>query len=91
MEFDWTHFDSGCGASQKQIEEVFEDPFNLRLMPDSARFVGLSRFFCLGQDNDGNYLMVVYVANGKSVRVITARKMSMEESGFYAQKLHRSL
>jgi uncharacterized DUF497 family protein len=91
MEFDWVFYDDNWSVKKKQIEEVFEDPFNLRLMPDTSRFSGQSRFICLGQDSQGNYLTIVYTTNGKSTRVIAARKMSMEECGFYAQRLHRNL
>lgn len=91
MEFDWTNYDPSWGVTQKEIEEVFEDPFSLRLMPDTNRFSAQSRFICLGQDSNGTYFMVVYAANGKSMRVIAARRMSIEECGFYAQKLHRNL
>jgi len=91
MEFDWAFYEENWEVSKKQIEEVFEDPFNLRLMPDSQRFSGQSRFFCLGQDTAGNYLMVVYTTNGKIMRIISARKMTLEESTFYAQKMHRNL
>lgn len=91
MEFDWSNFDPSWGTTQKEIEEVFEDPFNLRLMPESNGYSGQSRFFCLGQDRNGSYLTIIYAANGRTIKVIAARRMSLEECGFYTQRLHRSL
>ncbi len=91
MEFDWTNYDSSWQVTQKEIEEVFEDPFNLRLMPDTIRFAGQSRYICMGQDSKGTYLMIVYTTNGKLTRIISARQMTIEECGFYTQKLHRNL
>jgi hypothetical protein len=40
MEFDWNSLPVNTESSltQREIEESFEDPFALRLLPDSPRF-----------------------------------------------------
>jgi hypothetical protein len=39
MEFDWNNppFDLDGSLTQREIEESFEDPFAIRLLPDSPR------------------------------------------------------
>jgi hypothetical protein len=39
MEFDWNNppFELDSSLTQREIEESFEDPFAIRLMPDSRR------------------------------------------------------
>jgi len=50
MEFDWNNppFEMDGSLTQREIEESFEDPFAIRLLPDSPRFGVQARFFNLG-------------------------------------------
>jgi uncharacterized DUF497 family protein len=73
------------------VEESFEDPFAVRLMPDSSRFSVQARFFNLGRSADGTGVFSVYRTNGKQVRVICARTFSPEEQFFYQRKLDQTL
>ncbi len=91
MEFDWSLREVDWPATQQQIEECFEDPFGLRLMPDAERFRKQSRFFCLGKDNTGDAWTVVYAANGKMTRVVCVRPMAQAERDFYERKMRGSL
>jgi|DewCreStandDraft_4_1066084.scaffolds.fasta_scaffold337354_1 uncharacterized DUF497 family protein len=91
MDFDWALYDASQKPGRDEIEEAFEDPFGLRLLPDARRFEEQSRFFALGRDDRGGYWTVVYGANGKLFRVIAARPMSDEERAFYERKLRESL
>src|SRR4051812_16650339 len=75
MEFDWNNppFNLSSALTIQDIEESFEDPFAVKLMPDSSRFSVQSRYFNLGMSSGGTGIFTVYKTNGKSVRVIFAR------------------
>jgi hypothetical protein len=49
MDFDWNHlpFSVNSTVSIGDIEESFEDPFAIRLMPDTSRFAAQARYFNL--------------------------------------------
>ncbi len=90
MEFDWSLYQSDT-LSQAEICESFEDPFSLRLLPDSNRFSTQNRFFSLGCGNDGKGIFAVYTSTGKIVRVLSARFMTEEEAYFYERKSKENL
>jgi uncharacterized DUF497 family protein len=85
MEFDWSLYKS-ARLSSNEIAESFEDPFSLRLLPDSNRFVEQNRFFSLGCSSKGGHIFAVYTSTGKIVRVVAARPMTDEEIYFYERK-----
>jgi uncharacterized DUF497 family protein len=89
VEFDWTEplFDLKNGPTSREVEESFEDPHGIRLLPDSARFAMESRMFCLGKTLAGHGVFSVFWTDGKRVRVIAARKMTEEEDYFYERKV----
>jgi len=93
MEFDWNNppFDQDSSLTQREIEESFEDPFAVRLLPDSARFAVQARFFNLGMTAGGTGVFSVYRTNGKQIRVILARPFEPDERFFYQRKLDQSL
>ncbi len=93
MDFDWTNppFNLSTAISIKDIEESLEDPFAVRLMPDSPRFSTQGRFFNLGISANGTGIVTVYRTNGKSVRVIHARTFESEEKFFYQRKMNQTL
>ena len=93
MEFDWTNppFDVGGSLTPREIEESFEDPFAVRLLPDSPRFSAQARYFNLGMTAGGTGVFSVYRTNGKLVRVILARSFEPDERFFYQRKLDQSL
>jgi uncharacterized DUF497 family protein len=93
MEFDWSNppFDLNSSLTQQEIEESFEDPFAVRLMPDSSRFAAQARYFNLGMSASGRGIFSVYRTNGKLIRVICARPFESEEQLFYQRKMHESL
>ena len=93
MEFDWSNPPFECSGSltPRDIEESFEDPFALRLLPDSPRFSVQARYFHLGRSAAGLGVFCVYRTNGKQVRVILARPFMPEEQFFYQRKLDQSL
>ena len=77
--------------TQRGIEESFEDPFAVRLLPDTARFSVQARFFNLGKSAGGRGIFSVYRTNGKVLRVILARVFTPEEEFFYQRKMNQTL
>jgi hypothetical protein len=77
--------------TQREIEESFEDPFVVRLMPDTPRFGVQARFFNLGMSAAGIGVYSVYRTNGKQVRVLLARPFEPEERFFYQRKMDQTL
>jgi len=93
MEFDWnnTPFSLDSSLTQREIEESFEDPFALRVLPDSPRFSVQTRFFNLGMSAGGVGIFSVYRTNGKLLRVIFARLFEPDERFFYQRKVDQTL
>lgn len=87
MEFDW--LDAPFDLKQvtpKEIEESFEDPFSLRLLPEGIEDDAKARFFNLGKTLGDRSLFSLFWTDGKRYRVILARDMTPEEAAFYDRK-----
>ena len=93
MEFDWNNppFSIEGSLTQRDIEESFEDPFGVKLLPDSARFAVQARYFNIGMSAGGVGIFSVYRTNGKQIRVICARPLEPEERLFYQRKMDQTL
>jgi uncharacterized DUF497 family protein len=93
MEFDWNNppFELDGSLTQREIEESFEDPFAIRLLPDSPRFSVQARFFNLGMSASGIGIFSVYRTNGRVARVVSARAFEPEERFFYQRKMDQTL
>ena len=93
MEFDWNNppFELGSSLTQREVEESFEDPFAIKLLPDSPRFAVQARFFNLGMTAGGDGDFSVYRTNGKQIRIIFARSFEPEERFFYQRKMDQTL
>lgn len=93
MEFDWHNppFRASASVSLGEIEESFEDPFAVRLLPDSSRFAAQARYFNLGKTAAGQGVFSVYRTNGKQLRVVFARPFEAEETFFYERKVTQAL
>lgn len=90
MELDWSAF----GLPEKKTEEIaeaLEDPFSIRLLPESGQPSKQSRFFCLGKSLSGQGWFIVYSSTGKQFRVIACRPMTEEEDFYYQRKLREAL
>jgi uncharacterized protein len=91
MEFDWNNLSFEMGSLKpRDIEESFEDPFAVRLLPDSSRFSAQARYFNLGRSASGTGLFSVYRTNGKLIRVICCRPFSTDEDFFYQRKFNQN-
>ena len=93
MDFDWNNlpFNLDRSLSLQAIEESFEDPFAVRLLPDSPRFNVQARFINLGMSAGGVGIFSVYRANGRQIRVVLARPFEPEERFFYQRKMDQTL
>ena len=93
MDFDWeNHTSQALGSLKAQdVEESFEDPFAVRLLPDSARFAEKARYFNLGRAASGNGIFSIYRANGRQIQVILARPFEAEERFFYERQQDKLL
>jgi uncharacterized DUF497 family protein len=87
MEFDWLDaaFDL-TAVPPKDIEETFEDPFSLKLLPDAQDNSSTARYYNLGKSVTGFGIFSVFWTDGKRYRVIFARPMTQLESDFYERK-----
>jgi uncharacterized protein len=87
MDFDWldTPFDLRK-ISPKEIEESFEDPFSLKLLPDAAANAEQARYFNLGRSIGNKGIFSVFWTDGKKYRVILSREMTPDENTFYERK-----
>ena len=93
MDFNWNNppFNLKSSINFREIEESFEDPFAVRLLPDSSRFAAQARYFNLGVSAGGQGIFAVYHTNGKAARVIFARPFESEEKFFYQRKMNQTL
>jgi uncharacterized DUF497 family protein len=93
MDFDWKKpaFEMIGDVTEAAIEESFEDPFAVKLMPGGARFSVQARYFNLGMTGGGVGIFSTYRTNGKQIRVVHARTFEAEEYFFYQRKLNHSL
>ena len=88
MEFDWTEAPFiPKEISAKEIEETFEDPFSIRIMPELDAIEGHeARYFILGRAISNRAIFSVFWTDGKRYRVIFSRLMTPEEETFYDRK-----
>jgi uncharacterized protein len=93
MDFDWNSspVEIDSSLTQREIEESFEDPFAIRLLPDSPRFSAQARFFNLGMSAGGVGIFSVYRTNGRLIRLLHARQFEPEERFFYQRKIEQTL
>ncbi len=92
MEFDWldVSFDLSK-VTPKEIEESFEDPFAIRLIPDGRYGEGEVRYVCLGRSVGNRPLFSVFWTDGKRYRVIVSRQMTKNEESFYDRRYAQAL
>ena len=92
MDFDWDNTSAVTDESSlapRDVEESFEDPFAIKLLPDASRFSAQARFFNLGRSATGIGIFSVYRTNGKQVRVILSRPFTEDENYFYKRNLNQ--
>jgi uncharacterized DUF497 family protein len=90
MDFDWSAYSSPAIPPQ-EVQESFEDPFCLRILPSSGPLAEHSRFLCLGKSLSGKSLFSLYSSDGRRMRPIASRAMTQHETYFYDRKAKESL
>ena len=87
MDFDWigASFDLSI-LPPKDIEESFEDPFSIKLLPDGQEGSAEARYYNLGKSLQGKSVFSVFWTDGKRYRVIFARLMTSGEHEFFERK-----
>ena len=75
--FDLRHIKPG------ELEEVFEDPFSVKFLPDNDRSDGASRYYALGRTVADRHLFIAFTTDGKIAHVVAAREMSDPERRLY--------
>lgn len=88
MDFDWINGPTDLDeVTPKEVEETFEDPFSIRLLPDTDDVpASEARYFILGKSVAGRGIFTVFWTDGKRYRVIQARPMTEAENTFYERK-----
>ena len=72
--------------SPREIEEVMEDPFTVRLLPDHEREDGESRYFMIGRTIADRYLFLCFSTDGKKARMFSVRELTEAEKRFYDRR-----
>ena len=70
----------------REIEEVMEDPFTVRLLPDHDREDGESRYYMIGRTIADRYLFLCFWTDGKKAKIISVRGLSEGEKRFYDRR-----
>lgn len=70
----------------REIEEVMEDPFTVRILPDHDREDGESRYYMIGRTIADRYLFLCFWTDGKKARMISVRALSEGEKRFYDRR-----
>lgn len=70
----------------REIEEVMEDPFTVRILPDHEREDGESRYYMIGRTIADRYLFLCFWTDGKKARIISVRDLTEGEKRFYDRR-----
>ena len=70
----------------REIEEVMEDPFTVRILPDHEREDGESRYYMIGRTIADRYLFLCFWTDGKKARIISVRDLTESEKRFYDRR-----
>ncbi len=70
----------------REIEEVMEDPFTVRMLPDHDREDGESRYYMIGRSIADRYLFLCLRTDGKKARIISVREQTESEKRFYDRR-----
>jgi uncharacterized DUF497 family protein len=84
MELDLTDSPLDLKATTpRELEEILEDPFALRFIPDCDREDGEARYYSLGRTVNDRHIFLAFWTNGKIARISAARDMTEAETRFY--------
>jgi uncharacterized DUF497 family protein len=84
MELDLTDSPIDLKATTpRELEEILEDPFAIRFIPDEDRSDGQARYYALGRTVQDRHIFIAFWTNGKVARIVAAREMTEAEIRFY--------
>lgn len=69
-------------TTPREIEEVLEDPFAVKFIPDNL-LGDETRYFMIGQTVSQRLLFLCFNTDGKKAQIIAARDASEDETMFY--------
>lgn len=83
IEFEWDRWNLDKsyvkhGVTPKEAEEIFVDEWSF-VLPDIKHSQKEERFIIVGKTLEKKDLLVVFVAKGKKIRIISARRMHRKE------------
>jgi uncharacterized DUF497 family protein len=89
MEFEWNPDKAKLnlekhGISFQEATTVFNDPLSVTF-PDPDHSIGENRYVIIGVSQFGQLLVVSHTDRGEKVRIISARKATRQERGFYEE------
>jgi len=74
------------GISFEEASTIFGDSFSLTVS-DPDHSITERRYITVGRAFSGNLLVVVHTDRGNNIRIISARRASRRERGFYEQEV----
>ena len=84
MELDLTDSPIDLQAiTPRELEEILEDPFAIRFLPDADREDGEARYYTLGRTVGDRHIFAAFWTDGKIARIHAAREMTESELRFY--------
>jgi hypothetical protein len=72
------------GVSFMEAGDVFRDPLEVTIV-DERHSINEARFFSMGRGKRGKLLAVSYAEQGDTIRIISARKMTLAERKQYEE------
>ena len=89
MKFEW-NLDKAAlnfekhGISFQEAATVFNDNLSVTF-PDLAHSIAESRYVIIGVSRFGQLLVIAHTERGEKVRIISARKATLQEKRFYEE------
>ena len=89
MEFEWNpdkakSNDKKHSVFFREAATVFNDSLSITF-PDSDHSIGENRYVMIGVSRFGQLLVVAHTDRGEKIRIISARKATLQERRFYEQ------
>ena len=89
MEFEWDPEKAAASVRRRRVSfneaaTVLEDPLSTTF-PDAAHSEGEMRFVTVGVSQSGHLLVVAHTERNDTIRIISARRATRRERGFYEQ------
>jgi uncharacterized DUF497 family protein len=87
--FDWDPGKASKNLSNHRVafdeaKTVFDDPMFITVL-DEEHSIDEERYITIGLSNKGRLLMVAHTGKNGRIRIISARKATRKEEGFYAE------